>query len=99
VTATTTPAVRIIALIRRKPGTTREEFIEHYEHHHARQIAGHKYKWMSDYTRNYVIPGNRDSEAGRRGGTPADCDVITVASAFTDSANNSTIKPVIRFPR
>ncbi|MGQ4600691.1 EthD domain-containing protein [Nocardia sp. R6R-6] len=77
------PAVRVVALIRRKPGTTREEFIEHYENHHARLIAGHKYKWLADYTRNYVIPGTEIQKLDGDDGSLPDCDVITIASFNT----------------
>lgn len=79
----TAPAVRVVALIRRKPGTTREEFIEHYENHHARLIASHKYRWLADYTRNYVIPGTEIQKMDGDGGSLPDCDVITVASFST----------------
>lgn len=97
------PAVRVIALIRRKPGTTREEFIEHYENHHARLIASHKYAWMADYTRNYVIPGTGITKMDGGGGALPECDVITVASfstaedyeAFTQASGDLEFKQAV----
>lgn len=76
----TAPAVRVIALIKRKPGLSREEFIEHYEQHHARLIAGHKHRWLMDYSRNYVEPGGQIGKVDGAAGSLPDCDVVTVAS-------------------
>ena len=79
----TPPAVRVIALIRRKPGLSREEFVEHYEQHHARLIAAHKHTWLADYSRNYVEPGAQITKMDGAAGSLPDCDVVTVASFRT----------------
>lgn len=77
------PAVKIIALISRKPGLSREEFIQHYEQHHARLIAGRKHQWLLDYRRNYVVPASSFQKLDGADGQLPDCDVITEASFAT----------------
>jgi EthD domain len=77
------PAVKIIALISRKPGLSREEFIEHYENHHAKLIARYKHKWMLDYRRNYPVPASSFRKLDGADGQMPDCDVITEASFAT----------------
>lgn len=70
-----TPAVKIIALLKRKPGLSMEDFIHYYETKHAPlvlKIAPH----IMDYRRNYV---NGDAAMAALGGIAADCDVITEA--------------------
>ena len=45
--------LKLIVLVKRKPGTTRENFIEYYEAHHAplgKRIVGHLFE---RYVRNY----------------------------------------------
>lgn len=45
--------IKLIVLVKRKPGTTRQEFIDYYEAHHARlgmHILGHLW---DRYVRNY----------------------------------------------
>jgi uncharacterized protein (TIGR02118 family) len=69
------PAVKIMAMLKRKAGLSMEEFIDYYENHHVpliRRIV----PYMQDYRRNYV----RGGSSGRpKDGTGPDCDVITEA--------------------
>jgi hypothetical protein len=74
----------MIALIRRKPGTTREEFIEHYKNHYARLIGSCKHRWLADHSRNYVIPGSEVTKLDGAAGSLPDCDVVTIASFATE---------------
>jgi len=47
--------VKAIAIIKKKPGLTREEFIDHYESSHAPLIMKHSTGLFS-YIRNYTVP-------------------------------------------
>ena len=51
--------VKMIALLRRKAGMSREDFIQYYETKHVPLILKHV-KIMADYRRSYVVPGNMD---------------------------------------
>jgi len=50
-----TDAVKAIALLKKKPGLSREEFIEHYEKEHAPLILQHS-SGIRRYLRNHVLP-------------------------------------------
>lgn len=51
--------VKAIAIIKRKPDITRDQFVEHYESSHAPLIIGHS-KGLFSYIRNYVVPMGDD---------------------------------------
>lgn len=55
--------VKAIALIKRKPGLSREEFVRHYEEVHA-PLALKYFPTFKRYVRNYVlpVPGIEDAE-------------------------------------
>jgi uncharacterized protein (TIGR02118 family) len=52
--------IKAMAMIKRKPGTTHEEFREYYEHNHA--PLGQKHFGFARYVRNYPVrqPGLPD---------------------------------------
>lgn len=74
--------IKIIFMLKRKPGMTVEAFRDHYENVHselARKYIGHL---LLSYTRNYVdIAGGHQEDAivgvSNAGGEAEDCDVIT----------------------
>lgn len=47
--------LKMVVMMRRKPGMSREAFIDYYENHHA-PLASHLPQ-IAGYKRNYVIPG------------------------------------------
>jgi len=55
--------IKSIALIKRKPGLSREEFIKHYEEVHAPLALKH-FPTFKRYVRNYVItvPGTEEPD-------------------------------------
>lgn len=59
--------IKIMLLVNRKPGVSREEFRRHYESTHAPLAASHL-KHLVRYVRNYVTGQFR---------TDFDCDVVT----------------------
>ncbi|WP_340315461.1 EthD domain-containing protein [Rhizorhabdus argentea] len=89
-------AVKVMCLLRRKPGLSLEEFIEYYENKHVPLIL-RILPYQADYRRNYVQPG---SEIATMDGRPADYDVITEASFATqedfDKFCVEAAKPQIR---
>lgn len=76
------PAVKIIALFRRKTGLSMEEFMEYYENNHVPMVLKMA-PFMMDYRRNFVCRGS--SMPVEKGGAP-DCDVITEAWFETHEA-------------
>src|ERR1700722_2934362 len=70
------PAVKIIALFRRKSGLSMQEFMEYYENKHVPMILKIA-PFMMDYRRNFVRSGSEEMPAVI-GGAP-ECDVITEA--------------------
>ena len=72
--------IKIIFLLKRKPGMSVEAFREHYEKHHselARKYIGHL---LLSYTRNYVdVAGGHQPDAitGVSSGGEPDYDVVT----------------------
>jgi hypothetical protein len=75
-------AVKIIALIKRKPGLSAQEFREYYETRHAPLALKHLGRYIQKYVRNYPIAGDTQQETEYfRGGKPAedafDYDVLT----------------------
>ncbi|HLS79978.1 MAG TPA: EthD domain-containing protein [Steroidobacter sp.] len=59
--------IKTIAMMKRKPGLSREEFIRHYEEHHA--PLGQRLLGFARYVRNYPEP--------RPDGTEPPFDVIS----------------------
>jgi hypothetical protein len=55
--------VKVIALIRRKPGLSREGFLKHYEEVHAPLALKH-FPTFKRYVRNHIItpPGAEEPE-------------------------------------
>ncbi len=49
--------LKLVTLIPRKPGTTRAEFIDHYENRHVPLIESH-FSQFRKYVRNYPTGGN-----------------------------------------
>jgi len=76
--------IKSISLIRRKPGSTREEFMRHYEEVHA-PLALRCLPGLKKYVRNYVV--------GDVFGAPADFDVVS--EFWYDSAED--VKAALAF--
>lgn len=55
---------KLIALLKRKPGISKEDFIAHYENNHAPLILRHFGDHIIDYTRSYLDYGHPLSYAG-----------------------------------
>lgn len=70
-----TPAVKIIALLKRKPGLSMEQFIDYYENKHVPLVLK-LVPFIMDYRRNFVKSG---SAIEAMDGAAPDCDVITEA--------------------
>ena len=63
--------VKLVFMLKRKPGMSREDFLRYYEQHHAR--LGEKYVPNAvRYVRRFIDP-----MAGPSGGGDADFDVLT----------------------
>jgi hypothetical protein len=71
----TQPAVKIIALLKRRAGMSMEAFVEYYEKNHAPLVL-RLVPYITDYRRNYVEHG---SAFASMDGKEPDCDVITEA--------------------
>ena len=76
------PAMKIIALMKRKAGLSMEEFMEYYETRHVPMVLKIA-PFMMDYRRNFVR--SAPSMPAVIGGAP-DCDVITEAWFETHEA-------------
>lgn len=89
----TKAAVKIIALLKRKPGLTMDAFIEYYENKHAPLVLKIA-PFITDYRRNYARGG---SALGSLDGAASDCDVITEAWFATredfEKFNTEALKP------
>jgi hypothetical protein len=46
--------LKLIAMIRRKPGLTRQQFVDYYENRHVPFVTGVNGKYLLEYKRNYV---------------------------------------------
>ncbi|OQV00134.1 hypothetical protein CLAIMM_05672 [Cladophialophora immunda] len=70
------PAVKLVAFLKRKPGTSMQDFEEYYEKHHVPLVLSVTPS-ISRYVRNYVKPdstfNNLDSLSS------SVCDVVTEA--------------------
>lgn len=92
-------AVKIIALLKRKSGISREVFRDYYENKHVPLIM-RLLPYMADYRRNYVLPASGHDDSGI---ADADCDVVTEAwfitnddfKAFSEAAARKDIQEQI----
>jgi len=66
----------VIALLKRRPGLTREEFVTHYESIHAPWGTNYQKGKMDRYFRRYLIPHNHPCDAGTQT-QEAQYDVVT----------------------
>ena len=73
--------IKAIALLKRKPGLSREEFVSHYEEVHVPLILKHS-TGIAKYVRNFVVSD---------GATETDYDCITELWYENMEAFNSTI--------
>jgi len=64
---------KVIALLSRKPGSSREAFIEYYENRHVPLIRS-LFPYIADYRRNYV---NLDGAIIEAGTAAPDFDTVT----------------------
>jgi hypothetical protein len=48
--------MKILCFLKRKPGLTREQFIEYYESRHVK-LAAKLLPYFTEYKRNYIDPG------------------------------------------
>ena len=46
--------IKILLLLRKKAGTTREQFIDYYENHHVPLIMKLTGEYMAEYKRNFI---------------------------------------------
>jgi uncharacterized protein (TIGR02118 family) len=65
--------IKVIAVFSRKPGLSREDFIEYYETKHVPLIRK-MVPQLQEYRRNYVNPNGTFIASGM---TPPDFDVVT----------------------
>ena len=63
---------KVFAYLTRRPGTTREEFIDYYENHHVPLVLSLA-SMPRVYKRNYVVSG----DAADPGSSATDFDVVT----------------------
>jgi hypothetical protein len=77
-----TPAVKLVALIKRKPGLSMAEFEHYYESSHAPMAIKHA-PFMSKYTRDYIQTDSNSSgisatlEGADSSEDPPSFDVVT----------------------
>ncbi len=46
--------IKLVLMLRKKPGTTREQFVDYYENRHVPLIKSYVGQYMHDYKRNYI---------------------------------------------
>jgi len=69
--------VKVVVMVKRKPGMSREAFIEYYETQHALLVAKHL-RMFAGYRRSYMIPGSLVQLAHiAQVASPPDFDVMT----------------------
>jgi len=94
--AANTPAVKLVGLLKRKPGISMAEFEEHYENFHVPLVLSVT-PYISRYVRNYV---NHDSTLGNLDSLSSTCDVITEAWFDTEEDfrkfNEAATRPEVR---
>jgi hypothetical protein len=67
---------KIVSLLKRKPGLTMDEFIEHYENVHSKIGERFMGKWVTHYSRRYLRPIKHPLVNGTIHQSEADYDVI-----------------------
>lgn len=72
-------SVKVMVLLKRKPGMSMEEFIDYYENHHVPLIL-RILPFQIDYRRNYV---RQDGALASMDAQPADYDVVAEARFAT----------------
>jgi len=85
--------VKRMALIRRKAGTTREEFRRYYETHHA-VLARRLFPMFAYYKRNYI---HADAPRLPAGATEAPYDVVT-EMGFATAADYQAFLEIVSRP-
>lgn len=93
---------KVVIPIRRKPGLTVQQFIDHYEHTHVPLATRHLGAHFIDYRRSYVVPGDPVSFSGTFDSPDSatqgpDFDVIT-EMWFADRASMEKMFEVAREP-
>ena len=73
--ATCSGPIKKILLIKRKPGTTHEQFRDYYENHHAPLALRLLGPFMLDYRRNFIQPPDPTTTSTNR--PPVEWDVVT----------------------
>lgn len=58
--------IKLIALIKRKPGLSREAFVDYYENRHVPFVSAKAKEFIVDYCRNYVCPSDAEEDTGGR---------------------------------
>lgn len=94
---TSKPAIKMVAMLKRKPGISMDEFQHHYETSHAPLVLTVT-PFLSRYTRSYII---QDSALGDLEGLEdSPCDVITEAWFDTEEDfrkfNEAALEPETR---
>lgn len=85
--------IKTIALLKSKPGMTREQFVDYYENRHAPFIRA-MLSGIVDYRRNYI---DLDDAHVFPGAAPVDFDVITEIR-FADRAAYDEAMAVLAKP-
>lgn len=92
--------IKIIFMLKRKPGITKEQFREHYENSHAKLAQKYIGHLLKDYNRNYPVftglnPSNGDPEPYDTGYdaitemvVESEADVQEMTRIFNDPAIN-----------
>ena len=68
--------MKVIAMYKRKPGLSAEQFRQHYETSHA-PMSMRLFPFMTDYRRNYIRPHPGQQGPGAPAANGLDFDVIT----------------------
>lgn len=93
--ATCTGPIKRILLIKRKPGTTHEQFRDYYEANHSQLALRLLGDLLLDYRRNYVQPADPSSAGTARPGI--EHDVVTELW-FSDRAQMAAFYARVRQP-
>ena len=90
-------AVKLIFMLKRKPGVTKEQFREHYEKSHS--VLGRKYigHLLTGYHRNYPVHASLSPSKQRETGEPSpevdfEWDVITEMRVKDQAAVEEMVK-------
>jgi uncharacterized protein (TIGR02118 family) len=91
--------IKSVVLLRRKPGMTREEFVDYYENHHVPLALG-LMPSISRHVRNYVnhdTVSSRRQASGENSGPAPYFDVITEVW-FDDEAAHRAFRDALSDP-